>query len=155
MASATELSNVLVAAMLDNAVNVSLNAGTGNAIINIYDDTSTMPADCEASNGSNVLLGTCVMGVTPFDAATDETGSAQIAASLPITNDPDAVAGGTAAYFRAYSSDAGTDASKLSCHIQGTAGEAADSTDLTLDVKLIVIGGSIAVTAWTIDMPES
>jgi hypothetical protein len=154
MASATGLSNALAAAMLDNAVNVSLNAGTGNAIINIYDDTSTMPADCEASNGSNVLLGTCVMGVTPFDAATDETGSAQIAVNA-VTNDPDAVAGGTAAYFRAYSSDAGTDASKLDCYIQGTAGEAADSTDLTLDVKLIVIGGSIAVTAWAIDMPES
>jgi hypothetical protein len=154
MASATELSNALAAAMLDNAVNVSLNAGTGNAIINIYDDTSTMPADCEASNGSNVLLGTCVMGVTPFAAATDETGSAQIAVNA-VTNDPDAVAGGTAAYFRAYSSDAGTDASKLDCYIQGTAGEAADSTDLTLDVKLIVIGGSIAVTAWAIDMPES
>jgi hypothetical protein len=154
MASATELSNALAVAMLDNAVNSLLNEGTGNGIINIYDDTSTIPVDCEASNGANVLLGTCVLGVTPFAAATDETGSAQISVNT-VTNDPDAVAGGTAQYFRAYSSNAGTDASKLGCHIQGTAGEAADSTDLTLDVKLIVIGGSIAVTAWAIDMPES
>ena len=151
MASGTELSNTLVSAMLDNAVNSLLNEGTGNGIINIY--TGAQPVDCETS-ASGTLLGTCVLGVTPFAAATDETGSAQISVNT-VTNDPDAAAGGTAGYFRAYSSDAGTDASKLNCHIQGTAGEAADSTDLTLDVKLIVIGGSIAVTAWTIDMPES
>ena len=151
MASNTELSYVLVAAMLDNAVNTVLNEGTGPAIINIY--SGALPADCEAAN-TGTLLGTCVMSVTPFIAALNQHPNAQIAVNT-VTNDPDAVAGGTATHFRAYSSNAGTDASKLNCHIQGSAGEAADSTDMTLDVKLIVIGGSIAVTAWTIGQPES
>ena len=151
MASNTELSNALVAAMLDNAVNSLLNEGTGPAIINIY--SGSLPADCEAAE-TGTLLGTCVMNATPFAAATDEAPGAQIAVNT-VTDDADAVAGGTATHFRAYSSNAGTDASKLNCHIQGSAGEAADSTDMTLDVKLIVQGASISVTAWTINMPES
>jgi hypothetical protein len=151
MASNTELSYTLVAAMLDNAVNTTLNAGTGSAIINIYD--GSLPTNCEAAE-TGTLLGTCVMNATPFLAATDQAPNARILVNT-ITSDPDAAAGGTATHFRAYSSNAGTDASKLNCIIQGSAGEAADSTDMTLDVKLIVIGGSIDVTAWTIDQPES
>lgn len=151
MASNTELSYVLAAAMLDNAVNTVLNEGTGPAIINIY--SGALPADCETAD-TGTLLGTCVMNATPFAAAADQVPNAQIAVNT-VTDDPDAAAGGTATHFRAFSSNAGTDASKLNCHIQGSAGEAADSTDMTLDVKLIVIGGSIAVTAWTIGMPES
>jgi len=151
MASNTELSYALVAAMLDNAVNTMLNEGTGPAIINIY--SGSLPADCETAD-TGTLLGTCVMNATPFDAATNLSPNAQISRNT-ITDDPDAVAGGTATHFRAFSSNAGTDASKLNCHIQGSAGEAADSTDMTLDVKLIVIGGSIAITAWTIELPEA
>lgn len=151
MASNTEISNSLAAAMLDNAVNTMLNEGTGPAIINVY--SGSLPADCEAAE-TGTLLGTCVMNATPFGAASDQAPGARITANA-ITADPAAVAAGTASHFRAYSSNAGTDASKLNCHIQGSAGEAADSTDLTLDVKTIVLGGSISVTAWTIDLPES
>ena len=151
MASNTELSYVLTAAMLDNAVNTVLNEGTGPAIINIY--SGSLPADCETAD-TGTLLGTCVMDAIPFAAAADQTPNAEIAVNT-VTNDSDAATGGTATHFRAFSSNAGTDASKLNCHIQGSAGEAADSTDLTLDVKLIVQGGSVAVTAWTIEMPEA
>ena len=151
MASNTEISYALVAAMLNNAVNALLNEGTGPAIINIY--SGTLPTNCEAAV-SGTLLGTCVMNATPFGAAADQAPGARITANA-VTDETDAITGGTATHFRAYSSDAGTDASKLNCHIQGSAGEAADSTDLTLDVKLIVIAGSISVTAWTIDLPES
>lgn len=151
MASATEISNALASDMLDNAVNAILNEGTGNAIINIY--TGAPPADCETA-ATGTLLATCVMNATPFQAATDQAPGARITANS-ITSDTSADTGGTAGYFRAYSSNSSTDASKISCHIQGTAGEAADSTDLTLDDKVIVAGGTVAITAWTIDMPES
>jgi len=151
MASATEISYDLAAAMLDNAVNTQLNSGTGNAIINIY--TGAAPADCETA-ASGTLLATCVCNATPFGAAADQAPGAMITANA-VTDDPAAVAGGTAGYYRAYSSNASTDASKLTCYIQGSAGEAADSTDLTLDVKLIVIGTSVSVTSWTITQPES
>jgi len=151
MASNTEISYALAAAMLDNAVNNRLNEGTGPAIINVY--SGALPADCEAAE-TGTLLGTCVMDATPFGVASDQVPGAQITANT-VTDDTDADAGGTATHFRAYSSNAGTDASKLNCHIQGSAGEAADSTDMTLDVKLIVAAGSISITAWTLDLPES
>lgn len=151
MASNTEISYALAAAMLDNAVNALLNEGTGPAIINIY--SGSLPADCEAAE-TGTLLATVVMNATPFGAAADQIPGARISVNA-VTADTSAATGGTASHFRAYSSNSGTDASKLNCHIQGSAGEAADSTDMTLDVKLIVLGTSVTVTAWTIDMPES
>ena len=155
MASLTEIANVTAAAMLDNSINTLLTTGTGDAIINIYDDTGTIPVDCEATNNTNVLLATCVMAATPFQAATDLAPGAQIQRTASITSDTNAPAGGTATYFRAYSTNSGDDASKLICYIQGSCGEAADSTDLTLDDKEIVIGGTVAITDWTITMPEA
>lgn len=151
MASATEISYALAAAMLDNAVNTTLNEGTGDAIINIY--TGAPPADCETAP-SGTLLGTCVMNTTPFIAAADQAPGALIDENA-ITDDSSADTTGIAGYFRVYSSNSGTDASKVACHIQGTAGEAADSTDLTLDDKNIVVGGTISITDYKITMPES
>ena len=154
MASATGLAYVTVAAMLDNAVNTLLNSGTGNAIINVYDDDgSGLPANCEAA-ATGVLLGTCVMNATPFGAAADQNPGAMITANA-ITSDTSADASGTATYFRVYSSNSDTDASKITCYIQGSAGEAADTPDLVLDDKNIVMGGTIAITAYTITMPEA
>ena len=151
MASNTEISNALAKAMLDNAVNSLLNEGVSDPIINLY--SGSLPADCEASE-TGTLLATVVMNSIPFGAAVDDAPGASISINV-TSDDPDAGTGGTATHFRAYSSDAGTDASKLNCHIQGSAGEAADSTDLTLDVKLIVQGTSVAVSAWTITQTES
>ena len=37
--------------------------------------------------------------------------------------------------------------------IDGSAGVAADSTDLTLNDKNITVGGTVSVTAWTVSMP--
>ena len=150
MALSPRMSNSLASAMLDNSVNLRLNGGLGNAIVNVY--TGSQPADCEAAE-TGTLLGTCIMNSVPFGAATDQAPGARLTANA-ITAEISAVAGGTAGYFRAYSSDSGTDASKLICHLQGTAGEAADTTDMTLDVKLILIGGTIQVTVWTFDLPE-
>ena len=145
MASATEISVNLSNGMLD-AINALLNEGTGNAIINIY--SGSIPASCEATLGAATLLGTCVMNATPFQAAASSSINAN-----SITDDSSADTSGTASFFRVYSSNSGTDASKLACHIQGSAGEAADSTDMTLDDKNIVAGGVISVTDYDITMP--
>lgn len=152
MASATEISYALAAAMLDNAVNSVLEEGTSSAIINIY--TGTPPADCETA-ATGTLLGTCPMTVTsPFGAAADQAPNARITAAS-ITDDTSADTTGTAGYFRVYSCNTSqTDANKLNCHIQGTAGVAGDTPDLTLDDKNIVVGGTISITAYTITMPE-
>lgn len=151
MALSPRMSNLLVAAMLDNAVNASLNEGLGQAIVNIY--TGAQPADCVAAP-TGTLLGTCVVNTTPFGAATDQTPGSRITANA-ISPDISAVAAGTAGHFRIYSSDSGTEASKLNCHFQGNAGEAADTTDMTLDNKVIALGGTIQVTSLMIDLPET
>jgi hypothetical protein len=150
MALDPRMSNDLASAMLDNAVNTKLNGGLGDAIVNIY--TGGQPANCEAAE-TGTLLGTCIMNVVPFGAATDQAPGARLTANA-ITAEISAVSAGTAGYFRAYSSDGGTDGSKLICHLQGTAGEAADTTDMTLDEKVIILGGTIQITAWTFDLPE-
>lgn len=151
MASLYRHSYVLAAAMLDNAVNNVCNAQVGNAIINIY--TGSPPAACEDAP-LGTLLGTCVMNATPFAAALDQAPGARIAANT-ITPDIAAVAAGTAGYFRVYTSTANSDASKVDCIMQGSAGEAADSTDLTLDSKTIALGGTIQITSFFVTMPET
>jgi hypothetical protein len=128
-----------------------LNEGLGNGIINIY--TGSAPALCESA-ATGTLLGTCVLNATPFAAAVDINPGGRITANV-ITPDIAAVAAGTAGYYRAYSSDGGTDGTKLNCHLQGSAGEAADLTDMTLDNKVIALGGTIQITAWTISLPEA
>jgi hypothetical protein len=144
------MSNQVVLAML-NSVNAQLNEGLGPAIVNIY--TGGPPAECEAPD-TGTLIGTCVMSATPFEAATDEVPGGRLVANV-ISPETNADAAGTAGYFRIYSSDGGTNASKLNCHFQGTAGETADTTDLTLDVKVIALGGTIQVTSLFIDLPET
>jgi hypothetical protein len=151
MASATEIAYATAAAMLDNSINTLLNGGTGDAIINIY--TGTAPTDCETAP-TGTLLGTCPMNATPFQAATNQNPNARITANA-IVNDTSADTTGTAGYFRVYSTNSTTDASKLTCYIQGSAGVAGDTPDLTLDDKNIVVGGTISITSYTITMPEA
>lgn len=151
MASATEISYALAAAMLDNAVNTTLTEETGDPIIVIYTGVSP-PADCETTE-SGTVLGTCVMNSTPFIAAANQNPNAMIDENA-ITDDTSADTTGIAGHFRVYTSTAGTYASKTTCHIQGTAGESGDSTDMTLDDKNIVVGGTISITDYKITMPE-
>jgi hypothetical protein len=151
MASSSRISNALCRAMLDNAVNALLNEEIGPSIVNIY--SGSIPAQCEDAE-SGTLLATTVMSDTPFPAASDQNPGAQIAANA-IAADITAVAGGTASHYRCYTTTGGSDATKVTCHIQGSAGEAADSTDMTLDNKVIVAGGTVQITAWTIDLPET
>lgn len=151
MASFYKHSNATARALLDNAINNLCNAGLGDAIINIY--TGSPPTDCEDA-ATGTLLGTCIMNATPFGAASDLAPGAQITANA-ITPEYSAVAAGTAGYFRVYSTDGSTDATKLDCIMQGSAGEAADSTDLTLDNKTIALGGTIQVNSFSVTMPET
>jgi hypothetical protein len=130
-------------AMLD-AINAVINGGAGLGIINIY--TTPMPATCAAAP-TGTLLGTCVFGATPFQAAASNSINANA-----ITDDTSADTTGVAFYYRVYDAN-GTDATKGTCHFQGTAGEAADTTNLTLDDKNIVVGGTISITDYDITLP--
>lgn len=147
MASGSMVS-FLAAQAMANALSAQLDAGALGAVIEIR--TGAPPANVEAAS-TGTLLATLTASVVSFDVGADQAPNCRITAAA-ITEDASAVAGGTAGYYVAGSSNvADTIATKV---IMGTAGEAADSTDMTLDVKLIVIGTTVAVTAWTVDVPE-
>jgi len=150
MASETEIAYATAAAMLDGAFNSELNAGAGDAVVAIY--TGVSPADCEAAP-TGTLLGVCKMNATPFVAAANQNPNALIDANA-ISDDVSADTTGVAGHFRATISADGVTPNAAAV-IQGSAGEAADSTDLTLDDKNIVVGGTISVTGYTITQPEA
>ena len=150
MASNTEIAYATAAKMLDLSFNAEINAGAGDGVIAIY--TGAPPADCEAAP-TGTLLGVCKFNATPFIAAANQNPNAKIVANA-ISDDVSADTTGIAGYFRATLSADGVtpDAAAV---IQGSAGEAADSTDLTLDDKNIVVGGTISITGYEITQPEA
>lgn len=86
------------------------------------------------------LLGTPEFGSTAFGAAASGTAEANAISSAT------AVASGDAGHFR-------TRTSGGAVLMQGTAGEAADTPDLTFDNKSVVSGGTIAISSFEITMP--
>lgn len=122
-----------------NARMDAIATAAGNAcLLRIYDATGGVPANANASIGSNVLLAelTCA---SPFAA-----GAASGALTLgTITQDSSANATGTASHFRIYKSDGTTVIAQGSC---GTSG-----AELNLNTLSIVSGGPVQVTSavWT------
>ena len=100
------------------------------------------PPATPATASSGTLLGTLTMSDPAFGVA-----SVGVKTANSITSDVSADATGIAGYFRLFDSDSVV-------ILQGTAGEAADSPDMTFDDKNIVIGGTIAISAFTITVPE-
>lgn len=96
----------------------------------------------DASTGT--LLGTLTLSNPAFGDSSSGTATAN-----SITSDTDADASGDAGYFRVYQGAAGDTAAEC----QGTAGEAADSPDMTFDNKSIVAGGTIAISSFTLTVP--
>jgi len=148
MASGTMISNVMALA-IGQAIADALDAGSTGAVVEIR--TGAPPANVEAAS-TGTLLATLVCGVTAFDSGADQNPGALFTANA-ITSDTSADANGVAGYFVAGPSDDGaTITTKV---LLGTAGEAADFTDMVLDDKNIVIGGTVAITAWTFTVAES
>lgn len=138
MASNFKLSDSARNAAADGIVDL-IDGGSGPGEIDIR--TGSPPADPgEADSGT--LLGTCTHGDPAFGDAASGTATANA-----ISSDSDADASGDAGHFR-------TKDSNDNVIYQGTAGEAADSPDLEFDNKSIVSGGTIAISAWTVTMPE-
>lgn len=132
----TNQRNAACDAMVDR-----IDGGTGAGTIAIR--TGTPPTNVsDASTGT--LLGTLTFSATAFGAAS--TGTATAAS---ITSDTNADASGDAGYFRIYQGAAADTAGEA----QGTAGEAADSPDMTFDNKSIVAGGTVAISSMTWTMP--
>lgn len=99
----------------------------------------TNPADAD----SGTLLGT-LTGSDPFFGAA-ATG---VATANAITSDTNADASGDAGHFRVKDSNGNV-------IFQGTAGEAADTCDMTFDEKSIVATGTIACSSFTVTVPAA
>lgn len=138
------------------ASNFKISAASRNAACDgIVDQLDAANATCAIRTGApptnpsdastGTLLGTCTFSAPAFGAATGG-----VATAGSITSDTDADASGDAGYFRVYPNGAGDTA----CAFQGTAGEAADTPDMTFDNKTIVAGGTIAISAFTVTVPE-
>ena len=150
MASGTMVSFAGAQAM-GVAIRDLLDAGSLGAVIEIR--TGGPPADVEAAS-TGTLLATLTCSSVSFDGGVNQNpGCLMTAASI----DPDTSANdtGVAGYFVAGSSSVANTIAVNGKVIMGTCGEAADSTDMTLDDKNIVAGGTVAITAWTITIDES
>jgi len=147
MASETKISNAAAAAMNDALVD-SLDAGTQAAEIHVFTGTTNSDA---ATSPAGTLLAKLVMTDPAFGAAT--VASPSVATAASITSDTSAAATGEAGCFWAGAVNTpGTIATGV---IQGSAGVSGDTPDLTFDDDMIVTGGTVAITAWTISMPTS
>lgn len=137
MASNFKISTAARNAMCNALVDlIDAGAGAGSVFIR----TGAPPTNV-ADADSGTLLATNPMSDPAFGNAA--TGVATAAA---ITNDSSAAASGDAGHFRVKDSDANT-------IFQGTAGEAADTPDMVFDEKSIVLGGVVAITAMTVEVP--
>ncbi len=142
MALTFEISNTTAVLALDAAMDQA-DAGAGAAIIQIR--TGAQPADCETAN-SGTLLASLTMSDPAFGGATDQAPGARATASA-IASDTSADADGTAGHFRIFES------TLTNCHFQGSC--AVSGADLNFDDIIFVEGGTVAISALTVDMPES
>ena len=146
MANAFKISNAAAIGMADEFL-VQMDIGSTASTIEIWDDTGTVPAQVDDSNGSNVLLGTLTCSDPVSTAATDGAPGGLLTFSS-ITDDSSADATGTAAYFRINATGAGADDVA-----QGTV--ATSGADLNLNSIAITSGSAIAITSMTVTMPEA
>lgn len=147
MALNTKITNAVAIAMCDAAVD-ALDGGTGAAIVRIYD--GSQPTDPDTAVSGQTLLATLVCSDPAFGNAADNTGKATATANS-ITDDSGADATGTAAWFRAFSTNDG--ATPLNAIIDGTVGTV--GADLNLNTVSLVSGVAVSVSAWTVNVSES
>jgi hypothetical protein len=123
-----------------NSMMDAFDTAAASGKLRIYESTGSPPSNADdAINGT--LLAELTMGSPAFGASANGVLTAEA-----ITSDSDANAAGTADYFRLWASNGTT------CLLQGTAGEAADSTDMTLDEKTITLHATVAVSAMTVTL---
>ncbi len=116
-----------------------VDGGAGAGTIEIR--TGAPPAT-PATADSGTLLATLTCSDPAFGAA-----AAGVATASAITSDTNADATGDAGHYRIKDSDSNV-------IWQGTAGEAADTPDMTFDNKSIVAGGTVAISAFTLTVNE-
>jgi hypothetical protein len=119
-----------------------LDAGSGPGYLEIR--TGSGPATPnDAANGT--LLATVVLADPSFDTAGTTGAGIAVADSIAVVQ---GVGNGDAGWFRAYDSDD-------NAVEDGTCSASGDGGELELNTVTISVGVDVAVTGWSIVMPES
>lgn len=139
MASALQIGNIAREGGC-NAVVDLLDAGAGASILTIR--TGAPPANNAAAD-----TGTLLSTHTATDPAFGNASTSGVASANAIGSAV-AAASGIAGHWRWKDSNG-------VCILQGSAGEAADTPDMTLDDKDIVMGGNVNVNSGTFTMPAT
>lgn len=142
MALGTKISSATAISMVE-VVRTKLDAGAGAATVQIRKDAKPATVDTAHSNQAGDILVTLTLNKPSFDNATDAGTYSEMSCDVTPAISANAGNTGTAVWFRAYDSS-GT------AVIDGTAGEAADTTDMTLDSKNIVSGQPVSIVSWKI-----
>jgi hypothetical protein len=108
--------------------------------------SGTKPADVATAPPDGVVLSDHTLGATAFAAAAAASANANAIGDDLVVN-----ATGQASWYRAYRS-AGNGGAAV---IDGTVGEAADNTNMTIDNKSMVAGIVASITAWSISLPDT
>jgi hypothetical protein len=130
-----------------NAIVDNLDEGAGAAVI--QGRSGTQPADADTST-TGTLLFTLVCSDPAFGNAADDTPGA-IATADAIADDSSADATGTLGYCRGSSTADG--ATPADDHIDGSVGTS--DADFIFNTLSIVSGATIAMSSWTVSLPES
>jgi hypothetical protein len=120
-----------------------IDGGPAAGEVRIYDVGSGVPADADVAITDQTLLATLAFSDPAFGAASDVNPGARAAANS-ITESSNATAG-SAAFFRALDST-GT------VIIQGLCGT--DAEDCIMNTTTISSGATVAITAYTVTVPE-
>lgn len=124
-----------------NAIVDLVDGGAGDGYLQIR--TGSPPANTAAAN-----TGTLLVQQNFSDPAFGNAGaSVDRRADAAAVDQGTVLANGDAGHFRVFDSN-------NVCILQGTAGEAADSPDLTLDEKTMVTDGTCDITSFYVTVPE-
>ena len=121
-----------------DAIVDDIDAGSGAGTIAIR--TGSQPTNVGDSD-TGTLLGTLTFSDPAFGAASNG-----VATASAITSDTSADASGTAAHFRVKDSDG-------NIHSDGSCGQG--TGDMSFDNNVIVAGGTIACSSFTVTVPVS
>lgn len=124
-----------------NAEMDAIETAIGTApILRLYNGTA--PANETAALSGNTLL---AEGTLPSDYLGAASGGVKSkSGTWTVTGQSGAGAGVDATFYRIYASDGTT------CHLQGTAGETADTPEMVLDNKNIANAQVVTVSAYTL-----
>jgi len=147
MALDTHISIPVAQLMLDAFVD-SFDGGGSPGELHVFVGAPNADA---AVTPAGALLAKLVLSATSFGAAS--AASPSVATAAAITSDTSAADTGEAGCF--WAGAVATPGTIATGKIQGTAGVSGDTPDLVFDDDMIVIGGTVAITAWTISMPTT